>query len=174
MKTDGTIVARAALFSALVYILALASVYIPNVSLSFIVVFASGALYGLKTGLVVGGLGMFLWTVFNPLGMASAPTTISQIVGMMLVGALGAMLFRSGILNKTTPRGFLIFGHLGLTAGLVYQIVVNVVDAWLYGPFKERLYAGLLFSLFTIVSNALIFPACYPLVVKVARREKRG
>lgn len=174
MKIDGRFAARVALFAALAYILALASVYIPNVSLSFIAVFASGALFGLKTGVAAGGLGMFLWTVFNPYGMAMIPITIAQIFGMMLVGALGATVAGSVFMRYVQRRGFWIFAVMGTAAGLLYQIIVGVVNAWIFGPFWASLSAGLVFSLATIISNALIFPACYPLVVRLANRERLG
>ncbi len=173
MKVDARFAARVALFAALAYILALASVYIPNVSLSFIAVFAGGALFGLETGISAGGLGMFLWTVFNPYGMAVIPVTIAQIGGMMLVGALGATVAGSMIMRHVQRRGFWIFALLGTAGGLLYQIIVGTVNAWMFGPFWASLSAGLIFSLATIISNALIFPACYPLVVRLANRERR-
>jgi len=173
MKVDARFAARVALFAALAYILALASVYIPNVSLSFIAVFAGGALFGLKTGVSAGGLGMFLWTVFNPYGMAVIPVTIAQIAGMMLVGALGATVAGSIIMRHVQKRGFWIFALLGTTGGLLYQVIVGAVNAWMFGPFWASLSAGLVFSLATIISNALIFPACYPLIVRLANRERR-
>ena len=173
MKVDARFAARVALFAALAYILALASVYIPNVSLSFIAVFAGGALFGFKTGISAGGLGMFLWTVFNPYGMAVIPVTIAQIGGMMLVGALGATVAGGMIMHHVQRRGFWIFALLGIAAGLLYQIIVGTVNAWMFGPFWASLSAGLVFSLATIISNALIFPACYPLIVRLANRERR-
>jgi ECF transporter, substrate-specific component len=173
MKVDARFAARVALFAALAYILALASVYIPNVSLSFIAVFAGGALFGLKTGISAGGLGMFLWTVFNPYGIAVIPVTIAQIGGMMLVGALGATVAGSMIMRHVQRRGFWIFALLGTAGGLLYQIIVGTVNAWMFGPFWASLSAGLIFSLATIISNALIFPACYPLIVRLANRERR-
>lgn len=173
MKIDGKFAARVALFAALAYILALASVYIPNVSLSFIAIFTCGALFGGKTGMAAGGLGMFLWTVFNPFGMAPVPTTIAQIIGMMLVGLIGAAVAGSAILRAVVSKGFIIFAVLGIASGLVFQILVSVVSAWLFGPFWESLTAGVMFALATIISNGLIFPACYPLVVKLAARVNR-
>lgn len=160
--------ARVALFSALAYVLALASVYIPNVSLIFVAIFACGAMFGRKTGMAAGGLGMFLWTVFNPFGMAAVPIMIAQIIGMILVGALGATVSGTIIMRKVIGRGFWLFGLLGLASGLVFQALVSAVNAWLFRPFWESLTAGLVFSLMTIVSNGLIFPVCYPLVVKLA------
>ena len=173
MRTDGKFAARVALFSALAYVSALISVYIPNVSLIFIVVFAAGALFGLTAGLMVGGLGMFLWTVFNPYGMASLPITISQIAGMMLVGGLGATIAGSSVVRKVVSHGFFVFGLLGLVAGLIFQIIVSLVLAWLYGPFWPSLLSNLSFALLTILSNAIIFPLCYPLLVRLKNRERR-
>ncbi len=172
MNVDGKFVARVALFSALAYVLALASFYIPNVSLSFIAVFACGALFGGKSGVAAGGLGMFLWTVFNPFGMAPLPVTIAQIIGMIIVGALGATVTGSAIMHRMLPRGFWMFSFLGLLSGLAFQVIVSGVSAWLFGPFWASLSAGLVFALATIISNAIIFPACYPLVVKLAARER--
>jgi uncharacterized membrane protein len=173
MKSDGKFMARVALFSALAYVLALASIYIPNVSLSFIVVFTAGALFGAGGGLAVGGIGMFLWTILNPYGMATLPITIAQITGMMLVGLLGASVNRSATLESVRARGFWMMALLGLIAGLIFQIIVSGVSAWVFRPFWESLYAGLTFSLLTIISNAIIFPACYPLLVKLSAKERR-
>jgi len=173
MRTDGKFAAGVALFSALAYVSALISVYIPNVSLIFIVVFAAGALFGLTAGLMVGGLGMFLWTVFNPYGMASLPITISQIAGMILVGGLGATMAGSSVVRKVVSHGFFVFGLLGLVAGLIFQIIVSLVLAWLYGPFWPSLLSNLSFALLTILSNAIIFPLCYPLLVRLKNRERR-
>lgn len=172
MKTDGVFAARVALLAALAYVAALASIYIPNVSLSFIVIFASGAVFGITTGMAVGGIGEFLWTVFNPLGMASLPVTIAQVVAMMLVGGIGAVVRRRAIMTKTAPLGFAVFALLGLSCGAVFQLILNGVDTLLYGQSWKYLMAGLGFSLATIVSNAIIFPVCYPVVVRLAARER--
>jgi len=172
MKTDGVFAARVALLAALAYVAALASIYIPNVSLSFIVIFASGAVFGITTGMAVGGIGEFLWTVFNPLGMASLPVTIAQVVAMMLVGGIGAIVQRRAIMIKTAPLGFAVFALLGLTCGAVFQLILNGVDTLLYGQSWKYLMAGLGFSLATIVSNAVIFSVCYPMVVRLAARER--
>lgn len=163
--------ARVALFSALAYVLALASVYIPNVSLIFIVVFAAGVLHGLKAGLLVGGIGEFLWTIFNPYGMAALPITAAQVVGMILVGALGGVVSRLPMFTRTHKTGFAVMALMGLASGLIFQLVVNLVSAFLFQPFWESLAAGMMFSLITILSNGVIFTLCYPMLVKLRRRE---
>ena len=171
MISGGKQTARVALFSALAYVAALASIYIPNVSLIFIVVFVSGAVWGLRAGLIVGGMGEFLWTFFNPYGMAPLPMMLAQIAGMMFVGGLGSVVYKSPRLKAITPAGFAVFALLGMISGLLFQLTVNGIDTLLYGQSWAYLMAGLGFSLATIVSNALIFPVCYPLAVKVAAKE---
>lgn len=173
MMGDGKFAARVALFSALAYVAALVSVYIPNVSLSFIVIFASGVLFGFKAGLVVGGLGEFLWTIFNPLGMAPVPVICAQITGMILVGGMGALASGRSYSTRPTTPGFAWYALFGLTAGLIFQIIVNGVDTFLYGRSWKYLAAGMLFSLATIVSNAVLFPLFYPVVVRLTARVRR-
>ncbi|MEE9441602.1 MAG: ECF transporter S component [candidate division Zixibacteria bacterium] len=173
MMKRSRLIARVAIFSALAYVFAYASFYIPNVSLIFIVIFAAGAIYGIRVGILVGGIGEFLWTVFNPYGMATVPTMISQIVGMILVGALGGFLYGFPFIKKVSPTGFIIFAIYGLLSGLVFQILLNGVEAWLYGPFWEYLLAGMSFALFTIFSNMVIFPVCYPVIVKLCSAESK-
>lgn len=170
MKPDSRFIARAALFSALAYVFALLSFYIPNVSLIFIVIFASGALLGLSGGLVVGGLGMLLWTVFNPFGMTSLPMTLSQITGAMAVGALGAVLTKSSLLRQTVTRGWSIFALFGFLTAFIYQLFVSLTLAYLYGPFWPALASNLAFAVIMIFSNIIIFIVCYPLVVKLKQR----
>lgn len=174
MKGDGRFAARVALFSALAYVAALVSVYIPNVSLSFIVIFASGALFGFTTGLAVGGLGEFLWTMFNPLGMAPVPMICAQVAGMVLVGGLGAAASGRSYATRATMAGFFWYALFGLAAGLIFQIMVNGADTLLYGRSWGYLTAGLVFSLATIVSNIVLFPLCYPAVVRLTARVRRS
>lgn len=165
------IVARVALFAALAYVLAYASVFIPNVSLIYIVFFAAGVVYGLRIALMISGIGEFIWTVFNPLGMAPVTTTIAQVIAMMVVGALGATLYRSKFVQAVSVKGIIIFTLYGLAAGFIFQAILNGVDAWLYGPFWEYLISGLGFAVLNIVSNAVIFPIFYPVIVQLVKKE---
>jgi predicted anti-sigma-YlaC factor YlaD len=92
---------------------------------------------------------------------------------MILVGGMGGVLYRRRILEQASSAGYVVFALTGLASGLVFQVLLNGVSAFLYQPFWPSFVAGLTFSLLTIISNAFIFPVCYPLVVKLARRERR-
>ncbi len=159
-----------AMFVALAYVSALASYFIPNVSLIFIAVFSAGALFGLKSGLIVGLLGEFLWTFLNPVGPAPPPTMLGQIVGMTAVGALGATVFNRKLMRQPSPFGYWSLFHLGLTCGLAFQIILTSFEMAAYGLTWEYLTLGLTFSILTIVSNGIIFPFCYPFLVRLNNR----
>lgn len=159
------------MFVALAYVSALASYFIPNVSLIFIAVFSAGALFGLKSGLIVGLLGEFLWTFLNPVGPAPPPTMIGQILGMIAVGALGGTIYNRQFMRQPSKLGYWSLFHLGLTCGLTFQIILTAVEMAAYGLTWQYLTLGLSFSIFTIVSNGIIFPFCYPFLVRLKNRE---
>ena len=75
------LVARIALFSALVYVLSWGTSYLPNVNFIFFIVFSAGFLWGAVPGILVGLIGMGLWTAFNPYGPAPAPIMMAQVIG---------------------------------------------------------------------------------------------
>lgn len=150
--------ARVALFAALVYVVSLATVYLPNVTISFYVVFLAGFLWRYTSGALVGGIGTAIWSVFNPLGPAPIPTTIAQIVAMAGVGLLGAAFGSFMNCPNTSWRDRLLFLLAGILSTIVYFLPINAVDAWLYQPFWPRFIAGLAWNVPSLVTNAIIFP----------------
>ena len=89
-------ITRIALFSALIYVLSWGTFYLPNVSLVFFIVFIAGYMWGLGSGILIGAIGMGLWTFFNPYGPAQIPIMAAQIVGAAFSGVVGtiSLLFR--------------------------------------------------------------------------------
>ena len=51
-----------------------------------------------------------------------------------------------------------------ITCTLLYFVPVNLVDAWLSQPFKERFIAGMFFSSAALVGNIIIFPLLFGLL----------
>ncbi len=168
------VITRVAVFAALVFIFSYASVFLYNVNPAFFIVFLSGFLWGPGAGVGVGVVGFFLWSNFNPLGPAPIPLLISQLLGISfsaLIGTVAAKLFHP---RKMNARIGAIMILSGLLTGLLYHVVVDIVDAWLYQPFWPRLIGGLVFSLITIVSNCIIFPLFYPALVFLYEKEKKS
>jgi uncharacterized membrane protein len=167
------LIARIALFSALVYILAYATAFLPNISLMFFVVFAAGFLWGALPGLLVGLIGMGLFSIFNPSGPAPAPITLSQMIGAALCGLTGAAYARSSW--RTTPPLLrtLVLGFLGIVCTALYFVPVSIADAWVFQPFWPRLLGGLTFNLISVAANAIIFPLLFLPLVRLYDREHR-
>ena len=66
MNSRLRLIPRIALFSALIYVLSWGTSYLPNVNLVFFIAFMAGAFWGLIPGVLVGAIGMGLWTTFHP------------------------------------------------------------------------------------------------------------
>ncbi|MFH2036070.1 MAG: hypothetical protein ABIJ45_06670 [Candidatus Zixiibacteriota bacterium] len=171
MNGDIKIIARVAVFAALVFIFSYFSMFISGFNLSFFIVFASAFVWGLYPGLAVGVVGFFLWSNFNPFGPAPLPLLISQLIGISMTAVIGKVCSKIITLNNYNPKVIVVLSLAGLFSGLTYHLIVDIVDAWLYQPFIPRLMAGLFFSLITIVSNAIIFPLLYPALRFLGRNE---
>jgi len=172
MTLQPRLITRIALFAALIYVLAWATAPLLNVKLSFFMAFAAGFLWGLIPGILAGGLGQWLWTVFNPYGPATPWVMIAQVVGLAGCGALGR-LFRNPVLGASSSTTRMV--RLALAAALctlVFFVPVSLVDAWVYQPFWPRLIGGLPFAAISLGANLLIFPLLFGVVRHLYERER--
>ena len=99
MNRKPFLVTRIALFSALVYVLSYGTSYFPNVNPVLFIVFSAGFLWGAVPGILVGVIGMGLWTMLNPFGVAPLPIMAAQVMGAGLSGVVGA-IFNNSKWNK--------------------------------------------------------------------------
>ncbi len=154
-------VVRIALFAALVYVLSWGTSYLPNVNFIFFIVFSSGFLWGIGSGMLVGAVGMGLWTLLNPYGPAALPVMIAQVIGAAGSGLVGG-LFRRGNWHLKGPRARATALVLAATAcTVVFYLPVNTVDAWVFGPFVARFIGGLIWALISLAANVAIFPLLF-------------
>lgn len=166
------LLARIALFSALAYVLGWACYYIPNVNLIFFVAFSAGFLWGAAPGLLVGAVGMGLWSAFNPGGPADPIVFIAQVVGMSLSGLLGALFLasrrhESPAVTRTTALVVAAF-----VCTIAFYLPVNAADAWVYQPFWPRFTVGLMAAIPTLISNAVAFPLLFGITRHLYARER--
>jgi hypothetical protein len=172
MRYNLKIITRVAIFASLVFIFSYFSVFLYNVNPAFFIVFSAGLLWGIVPGIGVGIIGFFLWSNFNPMGPAPLPILLSQLIGISFSSVVG---YLAGALIKFEHfhlKVAIILSVAGLLCGLLFHLVVDAVDAWIYQPFWPRFIGGLLFSLITIVSNSIIFPALYPALAFLQRQDK--
>jgi hypothetical protein len=162
---------RIALFAALCYVTSLATLALPNVKLLFFVVFSAGFLWGIGPGILVGLFGIGLWTFFNPFGPAGLPMSIVQMIGGAVCGIVGALFFYLPWekMSRLMLSVSLILASLVVT--LLFFVPVNLLDAWLFGPFWPRFWMGMSWSVFSIAANALIFPLLFRAVRLLYERE---
>jgi len=166
------ITTRVAVFAALVFVFSYFSIFFYNVNPSFFIVFLSGFLWGVWPGVGVGLIGFFLWSNFNPLGPAPVPLMLSQLLGISFSAFIGAGVSKLSFSKSVNIKMILILILSGFLSGLLYHIVVDVVDALLYQPFWPRLIGGTLFSLITIISNSILFPILCPVLIFLYEKEK--
>jgi hypothetical protein len=150
-----------ALFSALIYVLSWGTSYLPNVNLVFFIVFVAGVAWGFVPGMLVGAVGMGLWTLFNPFGPASPPVMAAQIAGTALSGVIGAGFALKKLQHSTGRTLTFALVAAACLCTLLFYVPVNLVDAWIFQPFWPRFVAGMIWSMISVVSNAVIFPVLF-------------
>jgi len=168
------IIARVAIFAALVFVFSYATALIPNVNLSFFIVFTAGFLWGCWPGIGVGVIGFFLWSNFNPSGPAPLPILISQLIGISFSAVVGALMSSWISIGRWSLRLIILLLISGFLCGFLFHLIVNIVDAYVFQPFWPRLIGSLLFSLITVISNCIIFPLLYPVLEYLYRKEKKS
>ncbi len=165
------LVARIALFAALVYVLSWGTSYLPNVNFVFFLVFSAGFLWGLVPGALVGAIGMGLWTVFNPYGMAPLPIAGAQVIGAAGSAVVGTVFrgarWHHGSRAPVTAR--LVFSALLCT--VVFYLPVNTIDALLFQPFWPRFVGGAVWGMISLGFNAVIFPLLFQAIRYLYARE---
>jgi hypothetical protein len=174
MTSGLRLLARIALFSALVYVLSWATSYLPNVSLAFFVIFSAGFLWGCVPGLLVGIIGMGIFTTFNPYGPAHPYLMAAQMIGAGLSGLVGATFVRIGWPGYRSWLLYVVLALAGAVCTVLYYIPVNLVDAWLIGPFWPRLVTAWLWTLISLGSNIFIFPLLFGVTRYLYDWERRS
>lgn len=168
------LIARIALFAALIYVLSWGLAYLPNIKLTFFIIFTAGYVWGAVPGLLVGGIGTFLWTTFNPYGPTDLPIAMAQVVAAALIGPLGRSARRLELhtVGRAARMAWLMVAAILGTA--TYFGIVNTVDAWVYQPFWPRFTVGAAWALWSLAGNLMIFPLLFPITAQLYQRECRA
>jgi len=172
MNTRIRKITYSAIFIALIVGIGYALAFIPNVELVTALIFLSGVLMGWKAGLIIGGIGEFLFSALNPLGsgLIFPPMLIAQVLAMIAVGGIGG-LCRNFILNWQ-PRAvnYVIIGLLGGLLTLFYDVSVSLAFPLSAGfnwqGLVTTLVAGLAFSVIHILANLAVFLFLVPVTAQ--------
>ncbi len=154
-------IARVALFAALVYVLSWGTSYLPNINFIFFIVFSAGFLWGIGPGVLVGAVGMVLWTLFNPYGPAALPVMIAQVVGASLSGLVGGLFRKTDWSRYTRYRLTMNLLVAATACTVLFYLPVNAADAWVFGPFWPRFIGGMIWAAISLAANIVIFPLLF-------------
>ena len=171
-------VATLGVFTALVAGLGYALSSVPNVELMSLTTFLCGATLGVGAGALVGGLAMAVYSSFNPYGVAPPPVFATQVMGLALTGALGGALARC-LHSSSRPRlgRFLVGGGVGFFVTLLYDVLTNLGTAWSMGVYRNPLpilKAGLLFGIWHVAWNTVLFATCLAPLLAILHRRGKG
>jgi len=165
-------IAFSGIFIALILGVGFALAFVPNVELLTALIFLAGVLMGLKSGIIIGIFGEFLYSALNPMGsgLLFPPMLIAQLFTMTLISFTGG-LFRKYVLTwKRTIPNILIIGCLGFSLTLVYDILVSaafpISAGFTFNEIMATIIAGLAFSIVHLVANTLVFILLVPLAAQ--------
>jgi len=147
---------------------------VPNFEVLTLVVFLSGVLLGGGWGAGVGGLSMLAFSLLNPYGPAHPVVTLSQVVGELVAGPAGAWFYAAGFVERPAGIRAAVLAGCAIVLTFFFDFLTNLASGILYGQIRVTLIGGILFSLWHIGTNILLFVALgTPLVGLFARYRAR-
>ena len=145
----------------------LALIQVPNVELVTATIFLSGLMLGTGPGLCVGVIAEFLYSLFNPYGVAAPPIMLAQVFAMALTGAAGG--WARLLAHEKIPPAWLL-AVLGLCLTVVFDLATTLGGALMIGQGLSGFFAALAFGIpfyaTHVISNALIFALLLPVLAR--------
>ncbi len=143
----------------------------PNLELVSATIFLSGMVLGVRRGLIVGAVAMFLFSSFNAYGPAAPPLLIAQMLSMMIIGVTGG--FMRNIFGSRVPPAWLL-GCTGFALTFLYDLLTTlsaivVVKTGIPG-FLAAVATGFYFFLLHQISNTIIFAFLLPVLLRRLRQ----
>lgn len=164
------------IFIALAVAAGYALLQVPNLELITSITFLAGLSLGIGKGTMVGAVSMFLFSLFNPMGVPFPPVLMAQILFMGLTGFVGGMWRRWIRAHAFKPLFVVGLAVTGFFLTLLYDVGTNAgfaLSAGLISQLPKIVAAGVVFSLIHMLTNTLLFAIFIPTAVKVLNIEKR-
>ncbi len=155
-----------AIFIALAIAGGLVLVQFPNVEMVMVTIFLAGFLLGIARGVFVGGVAEFLYSFFNPYGVAAPPLLLAQVFSMACAGAAGGFV---GKFYRTRTPPFWLLGGCGFILTLFFDLNTTLsFTLFIESPWQGFVAAmafGAPFYLTHIGTNTLIFSVLLPILI---------
>lgn len=165
-------VAQIGVWSAMIAAVGYLFTFIPNVEGITISTALAGATLGARSGAFIGGIGIGLYSVFNPWGPPGLILLIAQIIAVSGIG------FFSGYINKWLPKHYIVrmilWSGLGLTFSLWYDVLTTLSMPILAETSQDAiiplLIAQIPFTLVKSIVNVLLFAIVFePLRIRLMK-----
>jgi len=152
----------------------------PNVEFTSLLTFVVGVTFGTTSGVVCGGLIMFINGFLSPYGFAGLLIPF-QIVGMAIAGLSGG-IYRRHLPNQAQTWFFAEAAVLGAFIALIYDFITNIGVAYSFAiagtspplALFSALTWGAPFSLIHVVSNTAVFGAIFLPLIKALHNVLDG
>ncbi|MBN1695643.1 hypothetical protein JW879_09665 [candidate division WOR-3 bacterium] len=142
---------------------------IPNFELVSPTVFLSGALFGIRTGTMVGILTYFIFGLLNPFGMSPLPLLLTQVIVGALLGLSGGFCYK-----KRWNKAHVIL-PLGILITLFSDILTTSAGFILF-PTKKSFLAyfilGLPFVIWHVFTQGIIYGFVLPPTIQKIQKRK--
>ena len=161
---------QGAMFISLAVGSGFALVLVPNVELITSIVFLSGAYLGSRWGMVIGGIAEFLFSALNPMGSGFVffPILIAQVLGMMLVGAVGGFFEKFFLTKEWSSKKRVLLGITGFFLTFQFDALTTFSYPLAMGyPMMQSFaifFSGIAFTFIYQITNGIIFALILPKV----------
>ncbi len=144
---------------------------VPNVEFYTATVFISGCIVGPVYGAAIGATSEFLFSVFNPLGMAMPNLLIAQIISMAVVGWCGGYYFKKNPQISFTIKKMLLLGAIGFLLTLFFDVMTTLsFTLFMVGANFQKMVVsflyGMSFYLIHLTINTVTFIFIVPVILK--------
>jgi len=143
----------------------------PNIELVTVTIFLGGMILGIGRGVIIGAIAEFLYSFFNPYGVAAPPLLIAQVMSMALAGAAGGVM--RNLFGHRQPPMWLL-GLAGFALTFVFDLLTTLSFTVFIGSGLAGLFAAVIFGIYFYiahqVSNTLIFALLLPILLRRLRQ----
>lgn len=141
---------------------------VPNVELVTFIVFLTGALFGVKSGVRVGVIASVAYGLLSPYGLPDPLLLTALVLGRVWIGALGGW-FRPALHDGERWRRVLLFAAGGALGSLGFHALTNVALGITMSAWRTVLLGAIPFALIGIASNIVVFAILGVPCLEIAR-----
>lgn len=153
-----------ALLSCLSFVGRMMFSFLPNVQPTTVIIILITIYMGFYEGIMVATISMLMSNIYLGMGI----WTIAQIVSYFVIVSFVY------VLAKTFPKSVKYFSYIAFTTGLLYGLVISLVQAPFFGwtSFIPYYFSGISYDFSHAVGNYLFFIILEPSLKNILKENK--